>query len=49
MKKANIYFAVLVFLFILITEKAPILAAEDTSSIMCDNGVVNIGDKDIDV
>ena len=49
MKKANIYFVLLVFLLIIFIEKAPILAAENTSSIMYDNGVVNIGDKDIDV
>ena len=43
------YFIVLVFLGIGVYGTASVFAAEEASSIMCDNGVVNIGDMDADV
>jgi hypothetical protein len=43
------YITVLVFIGLGISDTAPGFAAEEASSIMCDNGVVNIGDKDTDV
>jgi hypothetical protein len=49
MKSGIIYFTVLVFLGIGFSSATPGFAAEEASSIMCDNGVVNIGDKDADV
>jgi hypothetical protein len=49
MKVVNIYIIVLVFLGIGISGTPSVFAAEEASSIMCDNGVVNIGDKDVDV
>ena len=49
MKKRNIYFISLVFLVMALGGSIPILAAEETSTMMCDEGVVNIGDADVDV
>jgi hypothetical protein len=49
MKIVITYFIVLVFFSIGFSSAAPVFAAEEASSIMCDNGVVNIGDKDVDV
>ena len=49
MKIVITYFTFLVFLGISFTMAAPVFAAEEASSIMCDNGEVNIGDKDVDV
>ena len=49
MKIVITYFTVLVFLGIGFSNGASVFAAEEASSIMCDNGVVNIGDTDADV
>lgn len=49
MKKINIYFIGFVFLATALGGSIPIFAAEETSTMMCDGGVVNIGDADIDV
>ena len=49
MKKRNIYFISLVFLMMAFVSSIPIFAAEETSTMMCDGGVVNIGDADVDV
>ena len=49
MKKINIYFISLVFLVMALGGSNTIFAAEETSTMMCDGGVVNIGDADIDV
>ena len=49
MKKRNIYFIGLVFLMMALGGSIPIFAAEETSTMMCDEGVVNIGDADVDV
>lgn len=43
------YFTVSVFLAIGFSGPASVFAADEASSIMCDNGVVNIGDMDADV
>jgi hypothetical protein len=49
MKKRNIYFISLVFLVMALGGSIPIFAAEEASTMMCDEGVVNIGDADVDV
>lgn len=49
MKTVIAYVAVLVFLAPGLSGTASVLAAEEADSIMCDNGVVNIGDMDVDV
>jgi len=49
MKKRSIYFIGLVFLVIAFGSSIPIFAAEEASTMMCDEGVVNIGDADVDV
>ena len=49
MKKRNIYFIVLVFLLTTLSSSIPIFAAEEASTMMCDEGVVNIGDAEVDV
>jgi hypothetical protein len=49
MKNRNIYFVGLTFLMMVLGNPAFIFAAEETSSMMCDGGVVNIGDADVDV
>ena len=49
MKKRNIYFVGLTFIVMALGGSIPIFAAEETSTMMCDGGVVNIGDTDVDV
>jgi hypothetical protein len=49
MKKGNIYFIVLVFLMMAFVSTIPIFAAEEASTMMCDEGTVNMGDADVDV
>jgi hypothetical protein len=49
MKKINIYLIGLIFLAMALGSAMPILAATETSSMTCDEGVVNIGDADVDV
>jgi len=49
MNKRKIYFIGLVFLVIALGSPGFIFAAEETSTMMCDEGVVNIGDTDADV
>jgi len=49
MKKIYIYFIGLTFLVMALGNPVFIFAAEETSTIMCDEGVVNIGDTDTDV
>lgn len=49
MKTITSYLVVWVSLAVVFGSYAYIFAAEDASSIMCDNGVVNIGDMDVDV
>ena len=49
MKKINIYFISLVFLVMALGGSIPIFAAEEASTMMCDEGVVNKGDADVDV
>ena len=49
MKKINIYFIGFVFLATALGGSIAIFAAEEASTMMCDEGVVNIGDADIDV
>ena len=44
MKKRNVFFLIPAVLFITYLHLDGAFAAEDASSIMCDNGVVNIGD-----
>ena len=44
MNKRKIYFIGLVFLVIALGSPGFIFAAEETSTMMCDEGVVNIGD-----
>ena len=47
MKPSGIYSIALVILAIAISSS--VLASEEASSIMCDNGTVNIGDMDVTV
>ena len=49
MKNRYIYFLGLTFLVIALGNPAFIFAAEETSSMTCDGGVINIGDADVDV
>jgi hypothetical protein len=49
MKKRNIYFIGLLFVVMALGSPVFILAGEEASTIMCDEGVVNIGDADVDV
>ena len=44
MKILTIIFSFSVFLLIIFSGSISVFAAEEASSIMCDNGVVNIGD-----
>ncbi len=48
-EKRNISFISLVFLVMALGGSIPILAAEETSTMMYDEGVVNIGNADVDV
>jgi hypothetical protein len=49
MKKITIYLFGLTFLAMILGGSVFLYAAEETSSMMCDEGVVNIGDSDADV
>ena len=49
MKRITTYFLGFGFLVTLFSVAVSVFGAEETSSIMCDNGVVNIGDMDVDV
>jgi hypothetical protein len=49
MKILTIIFSTLVFLLMIFSSSISVFAAEEASSIMCDNGVVNIGDMQTDV
>ena len=49
MKKNSVYFLILVLPLIITLNIDFTLAAEEASSIMCDNGIVNVGDMDVDV
>ena len=49
MKKRNIYFIGFVFVVMALGSPVYILAAEEASTMICDEGVVNIGDADVDV
>jgi hypothetical protein len=43
------YLVILVFLEMIFGGQPCLFAAEEASTIMCDEGVVNIGDMDVDV
>jgi hypothetical protein len=49
MKMAKRFSIVSVLLLLVFSGSISVLAAEEASSIMCDNGVVNIGDMQTDV
>jgi len=49
MKTITCYLVILVFLAVVFGSQAHLFADEEASSIMCDEGVVNIGDRDVDV
>jgi hypothetical protein len=49
MKKRNIYIIGLLFMVMVFGNTISIFAAEEASTMMCDEGVVNIGDRDTDV
>ena len=49
MKKRNLFWVAVLFLAAVLGGTLPIFAAEETSSMMCDQGIVNIGDADVDV
>jgi len=49
MRKRNIYIIGLLFMVMVFGNTISIFAAEKTSTMMCDEGVVNIGDTDADV
>jgi hypothetical protein len=49
MKKCSVYFLILTIPMIIAWHIDSAFAAEDASSIMCDNGVVSIGDMDVTV
>ncbi|UCG05532.1 MAG: DUF2845 domain-containing protein [Desulfobacterales bacterium] len=49
MKRIKIYFFGIAFLAMVLGGNISLHAAEETSSMMCDGGVVNIGDSDVDV
>jgi hypothetical protein len=49
MKKIIIYFIGLMFVVTFFGANHSLSAAEETSTMMCDEGVVNIGDTDNDV
>lgn len=49
MKKCSVYFLILAIPLIVAVNIDFALAAEEASSMMCDNGVVNIGDTDVTV
>ena len=49
MKILNSFLIVSVLLLVLFSSSISVFAAQEASSMMCDEGVVNIGDKDVDV
>ena len=49
MRKRNIYFIGLLFVVMVFGSSTAGLAAEEASTMMCDEGVVNLGDTDADV
>ena len=49
MKTITQYLVILVSLAMLFGGQANLFADEEASSMMCDEGVVNIGDRDVDV
>ena len=49
MKKRHIYIISLLFVVMVFGNPISIFAAEKTSTMMCDEGVVNIGATDADV
>ena len=49
MKKRNIYIIGLIFMVMVFGSSTAVLAAEEASTMMCDEGVVNIGDTDANV
>ena len=49
MEKRHIYFIGLLIVLMAFGNTFSIFAAEKTSTMMCDEGVVNIGDRDADV
>jgi len=49
LKKCSVYFLILTIPMIIAWHIDAAFAAEEASSMMCDNGVVNIGDMDVTV
>ena len=49
MRKRMVYFIGLLFVVMVFGNTISIFAAEETSTMMCNEGVVNIGDTDADV
>jgi hypothetical protein len=49
LKKITIYFIGFVFVVMVLGNPAFIFAAEETATMMCDEGVVNLGDTDVNV
>ena len=49
MKTIKNYLVILVSLAVLFGSLPSVFAEEEASTIMCDNGIVNIGDMDVDV
>jgi hypothetical protein len=49
MKMTSSFLIVSILLLNVFSSSVSVLAAEEASSIMCDEGVVNIGDMDVDV
>jgi hypothetical protein len=49
MKTITEYLVILVSLALVFGAQANLFADEEASSMMCDEGVVNIGDRDVDV
>jgi hypothetical protein len=49
MKTIKVHLVILVSLAVLFGSLASVFAEEEVSTVMCDNGIVNIGDMDVDV
>ena len=49
MKTMKAHFVILVSLAVLFGSLPSVFAEEEATTIMCDNGIVNIGDMDVDV
>ena len=49
MKNRNIYLITLIFMLVALSDPSVIFAAKETSTMMCNEGVVRIGDTDVDV